>query len=527
MGEPLPREVQPPLTRPPQAPPPAPSRRSRRFSWRRALRSAFILFAAVLGIFCLAVASVWIGLRFAGPGRSPSTAGNAVGATPAAAPAPLRVLLIGADERPGDPGRSDVVMVASFDPGRKQVRLLSIPRDAWVQVPGHGWTKFNHAFAFGREELTRKTVEHLLGMPVDHHVVVNMDGFRRIVDLLGGVTIDVEKDMRYDDPYDDPPLHINLRKGRQLLNGEKALHYVRFRNDGDGDVGRVRRQQAFLRAIAAEATKPQNLTKLPSLVATAYRAIRTDLPASDLARLAMQYGPDATEYAIEGTTLTGVDLWVDGVSYLELDLAAVRKLAYQTLMGADPDDSFLAQSRRDAAAYAAAVRASGGSRTPPVAVAAPAAGGQGGNGGTTGAAPGRNGSGSGGATGSGNGAGHTSEGGADGAGGTGSGGQTAPGSPAAPGDGSAPAVSRPTAIRVIDASGADAFSRHKSALESSGFRIVRVSRSQLRQTRTTILWRGGPAEPVRKLQALFPDAMVVRAPSPDAATPIELVLGAD
>lgn len=493
MGHPLPRVTEETSARMTLVPPPKPSR-SRRFNWRRALRSVLILIAAVFGVVSLGLAAVWFGLRLAGPGRAPGVAKGAAGSLPGAAPGSTRVLLIGADERPGDPGRGDVAMIASVDPARKQVRLLSIPRDAWTQVPGHGWTKFNHAFAFGKEDLTRKTVERLIGLPVDHHVVVNMDGFRRIVDLLGGVSIDVEKDMKYDDPYDDPPLHINLRKGRQRLDGERALHYVRFRSDGDGDTGRVHRQQVFLRAIAAEATKPQNLTKLPSLISAAYGAVRTDLPASDLVRLAVQYGPEAKDYAIEATTLPGTDLWVDGVSYLQLDLGEARRLAYRTLVGADPDDSFLAQARRDAQAYAASARESGGSSAPPA------------NGRSSGAA------------------------GTNGNGATGGGRQTTPpgsGASANPGGRTtSPGLAQPVALRVIDASGARAFDdRYRTRLESNGFRVVRVSRSQLRQARTTILWRGGPAEAVQKLQALLPQAVVVRAPSPDAATPIELVLG--
>lgn len=336
---------------------PARSRR-RRFNPRRAIRRVLAVTAVLIGLPLLALCSTWIGFRLTRAGgasvASPSGAAGQQQGVAMAAGAPIRVLLLGVDERPGDPGRADVVMVAGVDPGRKQVRLLSIPRDTWTNVPGRGWTKLNHAFAFGKERLARQAVEGLIGLEVDHHVVLNMDGFRRIVDLLGGVTVDVEKDMRYDDPYDDPPLHINLRRGRQRLDGERALHYVRFRSDGNGDAGRLRRQQAFLRALAAEAARPQNLAKLPSLISAAYRAVRTDLSLPDALRLALQLGPEAKEYAVEATALAGSDLWVDGVSYVQLDLFEARRLAHRVLAGGDPDEAFLTRARRDAQAHASA-----------------------------------------------------------------------------------------------------------------------------------------------------------------------------
>lgn len=498
MGQPVARPSEDPPPRLALAPPPRKSRR--RFNWRRGLRALLLAGAAIMGLFVLGVASVWIGLLIAGRDEVERVAGGAASAAPgtaAAAAQPVRVLLVGADERPGDPGRGDVAMVASVDPATKQVRLLSIPRDAWTQVPGHGWTKFNHAFAFGKEDLTRRTAERLLGVSIDHHVVVNMNGFRRMVDLLGGVTIDVEKDMKYDDPYDDPPLHINLRKGRQRLDGERALHYVRYRSDGDGDAGRIRRQQALLLAVVAEATRPQNLTKLPALISAAYGAVRTDLSAADLARLAAQIAPDASEYSFTAATLDGTDLWVDGVSYLQLDLVDVRRQAHRVLFGADPPEALVAQAQKDAQAYLASVREAGGSSTPP-AVAAPGGG--------------RNG-------------GEVGEGSAPPAGGNGAATSGGGSRPAGPVQATAPNGMVP--LRVVDASGRDAISRHRAALEAAGFRIVRVSRTSMRQATTTILWRGGPEAAVERLRAVFPRAAVVRAPSPDAATPIELVLGSD
>ena len=127
--------------------------------------------------------------------------------------------------------------------------MLSIPRDSRVKIDGHGWDKINHAYAYGGSKLSKSVVEKLLGIPIEYTVVMNFQGFVRMIDALGGVTIDVEKRMYYSDPYDDDRgLYIDLHPGVQKLNGKAAIEYVRYR-DEEGDIGRVARQQKFLTAL--------------------------------------------------------------------------------------------------------------------------------------------------------------------------------------------------------------------------------------------------------------------------------------
>jgi LCP family protein required for cell wall assembly len=174
----------------------------------------------------------------------------------------LRIVVIGADERPGDPGRSDTLMVAFVNPATKKLALLSIPRDLRVHIPGHGSNKINAAFASGGVDLTVETVQDLLDQNIDYYVKVNLKGFVKAVDALGGVDITVpdcegemtrgrHHGMHYDD--NNGNLHINLEPGRQHLNGKQAMGFVRYRHSKYGgaisDFQRVENQQTFLKEL--------------------------------------------------------------------------------------------------------------------------------------------------------------------------------------------------------------------------------------------------------------------------------------
>ena len=151
------------------------------------------------------------------------------------------IMIMGVDERSDDVGRSDTLMVATIDPVRKETSLLSIPRDTRVAIPKNGYDKINAAYAYGGERLTQATVEDFLGVRIDHYVIINTHAFQKIVDAIGGIDIDVEKRMYYEDPWDDDGgLIIDLRPGMQHMDGKTAVTYVRYR-DEEGDIGRVRR----------------------------------------------------------------------------------------------------------------------------------------------------------------------------------------------------------------------------------------------------------------------------------------------
>ena len=183
-----------------------------------------------------------------------------------------RFLIIGLTQ---DQARDDTVMVVQWDEGRHQARILGVPRDVAITVPGIGTTKLAHAYATGGITRALAAVVALLDIPIAHYVVFSLPAMRHIVDLLGGVAITVDKRMVYSDR--DQSLVIDLQPGPQILDGVHAEQYLRFRNDPDGDIGRIRRQQRFLRAVLATARRPSAWIRLPWIITTARTEVRTDL----------------------------------------------------------------------------------------------------------------------------------------------------------------------------------------------------------------------------------------------------------
>ncbi|SDE72847.1 LCP family protein [Sporomusa acidovorans] len=193
----------------------------------------------------------------------------------------VNILLLGIDDRdrenPADLARrSDTMMLASINPEDGTVSLLSIPRDTRVAIPGRkGYDKINHAYAYGGAQLAQNTVEQFLQIPINYYVVIDWQAFIKVIDILGGVDLYVENDMKYQDPYADLTIHIN--KGYQHLDGEKAGEYVRFRSDELGDIGRVQRQQRFLKAMAQEMMQVSTIFKVPALVSALNQYIDTNM----------------------------------------------------------------------------------------------------------------------------------------------------------------------------------------------------------------------------------------------------------
>lgn len=235
----------------------------------------------------------------------------------------MNILILGVDARGDDVGRSDTTFVVTIDTIAKRITMLSIPRDSRVKIDGYGWDKINHAYAFGGSKLSKSSVENLLGIPIDYTVVMNFQGFVRMIDALGGVTIDVDKRMYYSDPYDDDGgLYIDLHPGFQKLNGKTAIEYVRYR-DEEGDIGRVSRQQKFLKALLQEFTKPQLITKLPDLIKEFAVAVRTDMPTKEMVKLIPMIN-DAAKSGLHTEWVSGTPRWIQGVSYWLPDIKELR-----------------------------------------------------------------------------------------------------------------------------------------------------------------------------------------------------------
>ncbi len=233
------------------------------------------------------------------------------------------VVVLGVDQRPEehDVGRSDTLFVVMFDSSSKNISLLSIPRDTRVRIPGYGWDKINHAFAYGGRELTQKTTEQLLGIRIDNYVMVDFNGFKGLVDAIGGIDINVEKDMYYYDDWDG--FKIDLKKGMQHLDGETAIQYVRYR-DEEGDIGRIRRQQHFIMAVYDKITSADMLLHIPGLAKQLTSMIKTDMPISDMLDIGKALHSMVKSQGLAMATVPGTPKYIDGISYWLPDITDLR-----------------------------------------------------------------------------------------------------------------------------------------------------------------------------------------------------------
>lgn len=231
----------------------------------------------------------------------------------------INILLMGVDSNGKDTDRfngtrSDTMMLVSVDPTLNKVGVVSIPRDSRVRIGNHGMDKINSAHAFGGPELAVQTVREAFGAPIDHYIVIDTQGLKKLFEILGPVNVLVEKEMHYTDHT--AKLNVDLQPGFQTLTPEQAEEYVRFRHDARGDIGRIERQQWFLRQAGNKFKEPQIVLKLPQLVSLAYECIRTDLSLEDILRLASfakDFPPDKVITAMlpgEAKMIAGGSYWV-------------------------------------------------------------------------------------------------------------------------------------------------------------------------------------------------------------------------
>lgn len=211
--------------------------------------------------------------------------------------------------------RTDTMMLmkANFDTG--QIDLLSLPRDTRVLVKGKE-DKLNHAHAYGGSNLTMKTVRDFTGLDVDYYVKVDYRAVKGIVQAIGGVEIDVPLNMKYNDPTADPPLNINIKKGLQTLDGDDAHDFLRFRSGyKEGDLGRIKAQQYFMKELMKQTLRPKNIMKLPKLIETYYDYVETNIPMSVI----LKGGLAANKMDVENlntNTIPGENKRIGGLDYL-------------------------------------------------------------------------------------------------------------------------------------------------------------------------------------------------------------------
>ncbi|MED3963956.1 LytR family transcriptional regulator [Niallia taxi] len=231
---------------------------------------------------------------------------------------PFSVLMLGVDERDGDSGRSDTMIVMTVNPEKKSVKMLSIPRDTRTEIVGHGTTdKINHAYAFGGVAMSMDTVENFLDIPIDYYMQINMEGFKDIVDSVGGVTVNNDLDFTYEG--------VHFPKGEVTLNGEKALKFSRMRyEDPRGDFGRQLRQRMIIQAVLKEGASLNSLTNFDDIFDALSKNIKTNLTFDEMVNIQKNYKQAAGN--IEQFTINGTGKKIDGIWYLLVDDAEKTKI---------------------------------------------------------------------------------------------------------------------------------------------------------------------------------------------------------
>ncbi|WIF97676.1 MULTISPECIES: LCP family glycopolymer transferase [Pontibacillus] len=196
---------------------------------------------------------------------------------------PFSVLLLGVDEREDDVGRSDTMIVLTVNPSEETIKMLSIPRDTRTDIIGHGTVeKINHAYAYGGVQMSVETVEDFLQIPIDYYVKVNMQGFEKIVNAVGGVTVKNDLALSHGG-YDFP-------KGEITLDGKKALVYTRIRyEDPRGDFGRQDRQKQIIQAVIDKGARVQSMWNYNSLFNAVGETIKTNLTFEEIVNLQKRY----------------------------------------------------------------------------------------------------------------------------------------------------------------------------------------------------------------------------------------------
>jgi LCP family protein required for cell wall assembly len=220
---------------------------------------------------------------------------------------PFSVLMLGVDEREGDSGRSDTMIVLTVNPNNDTVKMLSIPRDTRTEIIGKGTQdKINHAYAFGGIPMSIDTVENFLDIPIDYYIEVNMKGFTDMVDAVGGVKVKNDLDFTQDG--------YHFAKGELTLNGKKALSYTRMRKqDPRGDFGRQTRQRQIIEGVVKEGASLSSLTKFSDIFTVLGKNVKTNLTFDQM--VAIQKGYKDVGASIEQMELKEEGTRIDNIYY--------------------------------------------------------------------------------------------------------------------------------------------------------------------------------------------------------------------
>ncbi|MDI3092379.1 LytR family transcriptional regulator [Priestia megaterium] len=232
---------------------------------------------------------------------------------------PISILLLGVDQRAGDRGRSDSLILMTVNPKDQSMKMVSIPRDTRTEIVGKGTTdKINHAYAFGGVDMAINTVENFLNVPVDYYVQVNMESFKDIVNAVGGVTVNNDLDFKYEG--------YHFSTGKLTLDGNEALAYSRMRKqDPRGDFGRQMRQRQIIEGVIEEGASVQSLANYGTILDTIGTNVRTNLTFDDMKQIQSNY-KDA-RHNVEQLQVDGNGEKINGIYYYAVSDATRQELS--------------------------------------------------------------------------------------------------------------------------------------------------------------------------------------------------------
>jgi len=233
--------------------------------------------------------------------------------------------------------RSDSIIVVNLDPQQNQANILAIPRDTLVSIPGRGLDKVNHAYAYGEAELTRRTVENFLNIKVPYYITLNIGALEKIIDEIGGVKIDVKKRMYYVDYAQN--LYVDLKPGTQKLSGRDSLSYLRFRHDNAGDIGRIQRQQKFMKALTQQIMHKNGLFRSPQIVLKFLSFMQTNLNAKEILGFTLSMKKIYDFGQINMDSLSGDPMLLGNIFYLKSSDAEVQKIVNKYFRKKELNDS--------------------------------------------------------------------------------------------------------------------------------------------------------------------------------------------
>ncbi|MDF2789543.1 MAG: trascriptional regulator [Neobacillus sp.] len=231
---------------------------------------------------------------------------------------PFSVLMLGVDEREGDSGRSDTMIVLTVNPNNNSVKMLSIPRDTMTEIVGKGKEdKINHAYAFGGVSMAVDTVESFLDIPIDYYVKINMEGFKDIIDTVGGINIENDLAFKIEG--------FSFPAGKSHLNGEEALAFIRMRyDDPNGDFGRQERQRQVIQAVIKEGASISSLSKAPDIFQAIGSNIKTNLTFEEMVSIQKNYKEAGKN--IEQLTIISEGKMIDNIYYGIVTIAEQQRI---------------------------------------------------------------------------------------------------------------------------------------------------------------------------------------------------------